>query len=794
MHFHKYPHPFNFEFVSKFARDGKFQTARGRYRMSVQPKGSDLFHLQVQGPGWEKNDSQSGLRTEALGELEQPTRITIEKDGSFSLRDADGGLLLRSKPGRLFGQSGEASMFEFVRKKGDQFYGMGEKWTGFEHSGKTTKFWNTDVWGDFDPASYIDGKPAPDPVYVSVPYLILKRGNSYLGFLMDNPHATFISTGFSATIADQMAVTPGADEFAEAVLEEEREFAGYFHLGAESGQPNLHILVGPTLPELTRKLQSLVGTTPLPPAWALGYHQCRWGYESEADLLELDAQFLKHEIPVDGLWLDIDYMEGYRVFTFCDRHFANPKKAMAKLAKKGRQVVPIIDPGVKYEAGYGVYERGAQADAFCRNKQGLEYVGLVWPGQTVFPDFSLARSREWWSKEVTAFAGLGLHGAWLDMNDPSTGPVENEDMLFDRGRKAHRTYHNQYALGMAEATREGFLKAHPKQRPFLLSRSGFIGSNRYTAIWTGDNYSNYHHLKNSIATTLNLALSGIPFNGPDVGGFGGDTTPQLIQDWFKACFLFPFMRNHSLKDTRKQEPWAFGKKTLGILRNYIRLRYRLRPYLYQLFAEHERSGEAILRPLFYDFSDSPELPLGLIDDQFMVGPHIMQAPFLEENQSRREIVLPQSRWYDLTKGVWREGHQTISVTATPEGTPVFVRDHSIVPLARLDPALHKFTGGEVDFHIFLSGNGRAESRYFFDDGNSFEYQRGKYSELEVAAERNGHDLYVEASLVKKGMGSGKFTFTTTSEIRRVLIDGTTAKRVRKQGVPWGEGRSITWEA
>ena len=212
------------------------------------------------------------------------------------------------------------------------------------------------------------------------------------------------------------------------------------------------------------------------------------------------------------------------------------------MKKLGRKVIPIIDPGVKFERGYSVYESGHRAKAFCENPQGREYVGLVWPGETVFPDFSLKPARDWWAKQVRDFASLGIQGAWLDMNDPSTGPADNGDMLFDHGRKTHDTYHNQYALGMAMASRQGFLEAHPDERTFMLCRSGSTGSNRYTAIWTGDNYSNYHHLKNSIATTLNLALSGIPFNGPDAGGFGGDTFPELIRDWYKAGFLFPVMR------------------------------------------------------------------------------------------------------------------------------------------------------------------------------------------------------------------------------------------------------------
>ena len=780
MYFHKYPYPANFEFV-KVAPNASFRTQKGSYKLSATSNGADIYHIQVTGKGWETSDSIADLRySKARKGLEgEQTRLVFGKNGGLSLQTKEGAVLLASAPGRFFGQSGEASIFEFIRANDAQFYGLGEKWNGFEHSDKSTKFWNTDIWGDFFLDRCINGKPDPDPAYVSIPYLIIKRGNTYLGLLLDNPHATFLSINKHLSIANQKSldVKDGGIVF-----------------GAEQGQPNLYLIFGPSLPELTRKLQHLVGETPLPPAWALGYHQCRWGYQSAADLELLDTKFREHGIPVDGLWLDIDYMDRFKVFTLDKKHFPAPSRTFAKLAKAGRRVIPILDPGVKLEKGYGVCERGKRAKAFCQNPQGHEYVGLVWPGETLFPDFSLESARAWWAKEVAQFARLGIDGAWLDMNDPSTGAVDNMDMLFKHGTKNHSSFHNQYALGMAMASREGFQQAHPGERPFLLCRSGATGSSRYTAIWTGDNYSNYHHLKNSIATTLNLALSGVPFNGPDAGGFGGNTTPELISDWYKAGFLFPFFRNHSVEGSRAQEPWAFDKKTLALLRRYIQLRYRLRPYLYQLFAQQEQTGEAILRPLFYDFADTAKLPLGLVDDQFMVGPWIMQAPFVEEKQAKRAVVLPgKQKWYDVSEDRWIAGGRKLTVQAQADTTPIYIRDGAILPLARLAAEESAFHAEQIDFRIFLSGNGKAETRYVFDDGASFAYQKGRRSEVEISAQRKGTALEIKVATLSDGFGSGDFTFTTGAEIRAVRVNGVAAIPCAAQGVALGGGKTTTWK-
>lgn len=781
MYFHKYPHPSNFEFIPSVTSKGTFRTRRGRYRLEVEAGGGDVYRLRVTGKGWERNDSLVPLqlpKKSRKGALE--TTLEITENAGFRLRHSSGLTLLESHPGYFFGQSGPASVFAFRKEPGEQYYGMGEKWMRLEHGKRTTKFWNTDVWADFNPISFIEGQPPSDPAYASIPYLILKRGNAYIGLLVDNPRCTFISTSYFTSVANQLEVAGGSE--------------GCIYLGAEAGQPSLIIIHGPGLADVTRKLQKIVGVTPRPPAWALGNHQCRWGYQSEADLKRLDENFRKHEIPVDGLWLDIDYMNGFRVFTFSEKHFKNPKETFRKLEAAGRKVVPIIDPGVKHERGYPVYERGSERDVFCRNPQGADYIGVVWPGETAFPDFSLAECRKWWAEEVKTFASTGIKGAWLDMNDPSTGISDSTQMLFDRGRQEHDYFHNQYALGMAMASREGFMKAWPEERPFLLCRSGSTGIGQFTALWTGDNFSNHHHLRMSVPVTLNLALSGVPFNGADVGGFGGDANPGLLCQWHKAAFLFPFFRNHSLINTREQEPWAFDKKTLDITRHFIRLRYRLRPYLYQLFIAQELDGEAILRPLIYDFEDTREQPLGLIDDEFLVGPAILQAPFLEQNQTERDVVLPSAWWHDLSAGEWIEGGCTVRVAERPKTTPIYVRDGSIVPLARTGPADNAFRSWEVDFHLFLRGDGVVSSVYRFDDGVGFGYRKGEQSTVRIEAMRSGPSVEIHTTMLEDGYRAGDFVFSCGPGVRKVTVNGVPAKKVTPTGVPLSAAKFSTWQA
>ncbi len=741
-------HPINFTFASQ--RTGKrLRIGKQSFVLSVVGTSDDVYRVRIENRKlWPRDCSMAALAP-LKGASEKcrgaGSRLEITRHMEIRLRDKSGTPVLVSKPGEAFGVSGPAWVFQFVQPPAAQFYGMGEKSTPFEKSGRAHKFWNTDAYGDFTGHQVAYGDYDPD--YISVPWVIVKQGNTYTGLLVDSPFASMIGAGTRGT--------PGQTLW----------------LGAEHGPASLYLIHGPSLPELVRKFQRLTGLAPLPPLWALGYHQCRWGYRSRTDLAQLAAEFEKYGFPADGLWLDIDYMRGYRVFTFDRKNFASPRTDLKSITKRGYRVVPIIDPGVKHEPGYSVYDSGRAADVFCRNPAGGEFIGHVWPGNTAFPDFTMPKARKWWAEHVRMFAELGVGGAWLDMNDPSTGHIECVGMLFRNGTAPHDAYHSQYAMQMARATREGFLAARPNERPFLISRSGFTGAQKYSGHWTGDNVSSYRHLHRAIGRSLNLAMSGIAFNAPDIGGFMGDTTAQLLCDWMKACFLFPFCRNHTCAGTRRQEPWAFDRTTLDTMRHYARVRYKLIPYLYNLFVAHCETGEAVLRPLFHDCADSKKLNLGAVDDQFLVGPWIMQAPFVVERDATRDVVLPSGMWYELHTGRWCAGNRCVCVNRDRMATPVYLRDGAVVPMQRGTPRTNRKDLASIELLVALSGTNRTptELEYVFDDGLSFGYRKGVRSRYRVCARRRGAALEIALTTCSERFGRLDVVPVTVDTYRRVVL-------------------------
>ena len=756
MYFHKIHQPENFAFPAKRGiHPSTLDIAGQSYRHALDTLGEGVFRFRVHHKRWPKQLSEAELDTGFDKKTCGQASLTA-RDG-LALRAEQDRVLLGSQPGRAFGVSGQAWMMCFDYDKAMRFYGLGEKYTGLEHSHQHTKFWNTDVWADFDGNVFVNG--APDPAYLSIPYLIVKRGNRYVGILINNPFASFVSLNPKVRIAEQADASDGDEDTR-------------FFIGAPDGQPEVFFIVGPSLAELTRKLQRLVGTTPRPPLWALGHQQCRWGYASYDDLDGLDQQFRKHKIPNDGLWLDIDYMTGYRVFTWDNKHWPSPTEQVAKLQARGQRVVPIFDPGVKRDAQYHAYQSGRRADVFCKNPAGSEYVGFVWPGTTVFPDFSTPKGCDWWAKQVANTVGkTGITGAWLDMNDPATGLSENSEMLFRDGALPHDAYHNQYALGMAKATHAGLRAAHPDERPFLLTRSGYTSIGRYAAAWTGDNFSNTHHLKNSIPTSLNLALSGLPFNGPDVPGFGGEATGALAIAWYKAAFLFPFLRNHSNKGNRSQEPWVFGPQAMRIIRRYIRLRYKLLPYLYNLFVQQEETGEAILRPLLHDFKDKRSLPLDKIDDQFMVGPALMQAPVLDEHEHQRAATLPAGQWFDAMRGRWIVGDRHLKLKTDDKTTPLFIRDGSIIPMRPGEPKDNATDLLDIELHLLLSPQFKKTARYTYtaDDGKGYGYQHGEQTRITIEAKRQGDAMTLRILDADYGFGSLRVRFVVYSSAKKLAL-------------------------
>ncbi len=743
----KYMHPSNFGFADKLTSN--FNIGKEVFSFSVE-KVDDIYHLQINGSDrWANNSSFSDLcplEKACRGERANITKLDIT-DRGMELRDKNGRIILRSCPGRVFGISGNQWMFTFLREDDARFYGLGEKQTPFERSGRTFMFWNLDCWADHGHDTVETSFYDPD--YISVPYLIIKRGNEYTGILIDNAFCSTISLDEKDIISHQMEAR-GA------------EATPIVYLGSENGSPSLYVIYGPSLGELTRKFQKLVGTVPLPPLWALGFHQSRWGYESDKDLNLLADNFEKYRHPVDGLWLDIGYMQGYRVFTIDDTKIPQPGRTIREFLDRGIRIVPILDPGIKMDEEYRIYREGKKSDIFCKNPAGTDFTGLVWPGLTVFPDFSTEEGRRVWTEWVKEFARIGFSCAWIDMNDPSTGRIQCTDMLFKRGSASHETCHNLYGALMARSTRAGFEAVWPDERVFLLSRSGFTGSQRYAAHWTGDNFSNYFHLRQCIGKSINLALSGMPFNGPDIGGFGGDVTPALMRDWIKTCFLFPFFRNHCAQNRARQEPWMLGEEVLEVSRTFTRLRYKFLPYLYNLFIEQENNGEAILRPLFYDFDDNRSLALDEVDTQFMIGPAIMQAPFVQENTSSRRIILPKVRWYRADTGQWLDGNSRLVVRKNSLTTPIFFREGSIIPLQKGIRTNNRNDLYVIELLLCVSPrfDEKAEYKYIVDDGISFAYKNGKSSVYRIELQQEQRSLYLSIKTEKQDSNIVHFTPVT----------------------------------
>lgn len=719
MYFHKIPTPYNFSF-----------SKNDESTFILEELGGDVFRLSVTNlQRWPKGSySQAVLDDQVFSREDSRVKGAVTADGQVRLT-LQGEVVLEGLADQAFGVNGSQWMVCFPLDGDEGFFGMGEK-QGFERSGVRTQFWNTDVFGDFSMKEVESGRT--DPMYVSLPVLIRRKIVDgyirYTGLVVNNPCAPFMNTGAEEGIFAFQNIQPDP----------------LWYVGAQDGEPEIYVIVDETMAGVVSKIQRLQGCTPLPPLWALGHHQCRWGYKSQEQLEQVAQGYIRHGIPNDGLWLDIEYMRGYRVFTLEEQGFPGGSDAIQGLSNQGNRIIPILDPGIKRDETWDVYRDGVSRNIFCKTQEDLDYVGFVWPGITVFPDFSLPEVRHWWADQVKKFTGLGFSGYWIDMNDPSTGSSPLEDMRFNHGADNHMTYHNQYALGMAQATRAGLELAHPGMRPFVLSRSAFLSSSRYSAVWTGDNVSNDHHLSGTIAISLSLSISGIPFNGPDVPGFAGDASAELMRAWYKAGFLFPFFRNHNVLSSADQEPWTRDSLTLEVVGEYIKSRYRLLPYLYSLFVHHEKTGEPIMRPMVYHETpgDSAGFDLTTLDNQYYLGFWIFHAPILTSRDTERSVRIPTGAWYSILSGSWISGPRQVSVKTTVHTTPLFFRENAVIPLRspEEDDRSPRIDLTSITL-LFVPRAGRegdppsdrpGESLvYHADDGESQDYLQGDHSEFQV---------------------------------------------------------------
>lgn len=629
----------------------------------------------------------------------------------------------------FIGYNGSKIIYQFKKKKDTPFWGFGEKTDGINKKGKVLKMWNIDTMVEM-PDSF--KKNNYDPTYISIPFFIIQINNINFGFLLDNPGETFFNNG--------------------------KENKNHFYFGSYDGKSTLYIIYGPSLKDVLKKLTILTGKIDIPPLWSIGYHQARFSYLSDKEVKNVINNFIKHEIPLSSIWLDIDYMDEYKIFTWNKKYFKKPKKLINWIHSKKIKLVTIIDPGVKKDKNYFIYNEGKQLNIFCKTHNKKEYIGTVWPGETVFPDFVCKKAQKWWSEKIAQFLKTNIDGIWIDMNDPSTGVSEADDMLFSNGKIEHKYYHNQYANLMAKATKEGFHKFNPNKRSFILSRSAYTGIQKYSAVWTGDNVSSWAHLQMSIPQSLNLSLSGVSFTGDDVGGFIDDTNEQLIIRWYQANYLFPFFRNHSSNGTKYQEPYQFSKKGISIIKKFINLRYKFLPYLYNLFYNNHQEGQPILRPIFFEFNNKKHFDC---NDTFMVGPFILQAPILT-SKNIRWVSFPNGYWFNYFKNKWIKGDCNKKFITPLNETLMFIRDGSIIPVltGKEFSCYKKRDFNNVEFNVYIKEKKHGNVIYYEDDGKSYEYKKGIYNlyKINIVLEKNDFNFHIVKNHFKFQHGLKEFKF------------------------------------
>ncbi|MEF2966026.1 TIM-barrel domain-containing protein [Paenibacillus sp. M1] len=596
-----------------------------------------------------------------------------------------------------------------------QIYGLGET-TGFLNKrGERYTMWNSDV--------YSPHVADMESLYQSIPVLVHHdRGQAYALFI-DNP---------------------GKIQF------DMRKDQDHYLIDLETGLLDAYFVAGPTLKDVVRNYTLLTGRMDMPPLWAIGYQQSRYSYMNQEEVLELARTFRAKGIPCDAIYLDIHYMEEFKVFTFDRQQFPDPKRMIAELKEMGIRIVPIVDPGVKIDERFPVYVDGAEKGLFCVKADGSHFHGEVWPGMSVFPDFSDPEAAKWWGDLHRDYAEMGIAGIWNDMNEPSVFACETHTMDLDvvhrnDGRPiTHEAWHNMYGLGMSKATYEGMQRLLNGERPFVLTRAGYAGIQRFAAVWTGDNRSFWEHMAMFMPMSMNLGFSGIAFCGSDIGGFEHSASGELLARWTQMGAFSPLCRNHSAHKTLYQEPWRFGAEVEDICREYISLRYRLLPYLYAYFREATLTGLPILRSLALEYPDDPETYL--LSDQFLFGRDLLIAPIYRPGTAHRVVYLPQGVWYDYWTGERHEGGRHIMVHAPLDTLPIFVRGGAVIP--ETGRAQHTTDAGWSDLTLNYYSLGQSlresvknEFQLYEDDGVSENYKQGSYNELRCFAEESEDSLH-----------------------------------------------------
>jgi alpha-glucosidase len=727
-----------------------------RVRMSPPGKARPDVSYAIAGPLPQARATMTNVGASIELRSETGTRVVIRKkpELAISVYDAAGHPVVDADPARpmAFDPADGAVEASMRRDDYELYYGFGEKALPLSRHQQAMVMWNADV------ADYPAGH---DPSYAAIPFFIaLHEGRSY-GLFFNNTWRSWFDMG-------------------------KREPHRY-SFGANGGELDYYVFTGGagrTPAGVLRDYTLLTGRGALPPLWALGYQQSRWSYMRQEQVLDVAHEFRRRRIPADVLYLDIDHMDGFRVFTWNPVTFPDPKSMLDQLHGDGFHAVTIVDPGIKRDEQYPIYRSGREQGVYLRNADGSELHAKVWPGVCAFPDFTSPAARAWFGGLYATALGLGVDGFWNDMNEPGVFPADGFDKpeislgpqrtlpldarhAGDGMPGTHAQYHNVYGMQMARASFEGLRSLRPERRPLVLTRAGFAGVQRYAAVWTGDNSPTWTHLALTIPMLTNLSVSGVPFVGADVGGFMGSPGAELHTRWLQAAALTPYLRVHSNDVSAPREPWAFGAGFERINRATIELRYRLLPYLYTLFEESERSGLPPMRPLWFAYP--ADTRASLVDDQFLLGGDLLVAPVLHEGQRSREVYFPQGdAWVDWWDGSRHEGGTTAKVAAPLERLPLFIRAGAAVPTSPV--VQHTGEMQNVPLTLAVAVGGKGVSHVFQDAGDGYAYRAGASRRIAVRQNEDGVRLEIPANHGYQRVGAIEFIGLQTAPAD-LQIDG-----------------------
>ena len=672
-----------------------------------------------------ESDSVVGFATKAL-------RVAVDRRTlELTVSDTAGHLVQRDAAPIEF--HGDSFRIRKAMAADEHFFGLGDKTGPLDRREQAFTLWNTDAYRF---------QESTDPLYKSIPFFMTFRAGLASGVLLDNTWRSSFDFG--------------------------KESRDSYSFGAENGPVDYYVFYGPSPKQVVEAYAWLTGKPPLPPLWTLGYQQSRYSYMTESQVLEVAARLRADHIPADAIYLDIDYQDHNRPFTVNDKTFPDFRGMIAKLNAENFHVVAITDLHVaKYpDHGYAPYDSGMAQDEFVKNPDGSVYTGAVWPGPSVFPDFTRQTTRSWWGNLYRNFYGMGIAGFWNDMNEPSifdsptkTMPLDVvhriEEPGFATRSATHAEIHNVYGMENSRGTFEGLEAIKPDQRPFVLTRATYAGGQRYAATWTGDNSSTWNHLRMTTPMLENLGLSGFAMAGADVGGYAGSPTSNLLTKWFEIAAFQPIDRDHTEKGSAMQEPWVNGPEQEAIRRRFVETRYRLMPYLYTAAEEASRTGVPIVRPLFLEFPDAtPDRhPMDLdlpASAEFLFGPDILVAPApFSDLTDTYSVEFPSAEWYDFWTGERvsnPEKQEPEAVNTNPsarvplllpvkpaiEKLPVYVRGGAIVPVQPLVQDTNETPSGPLTLRIYAGEH--CAGTVYLDDGKTMAYRRGEFLRMASSCE------------------------------------------------------------